>query len=256
MDAEITTLNPSGACPGWVDSQHILTQLAGLIDVELGLPIWSYQLPSRGMITMIDQGILALDTNRGAKIIALPVPHAAARQSAKRLIASGDGIYIIRPGSQVEIKIESTSGVPESQIRDSLAKAVERAGWVVADSADTTLVAKIGRGAQQKLQYQMRTMGVGRDRNQATQTATITPFTMSFEIQQDGKALWSRKSENYVPRMIFLRGKDETLQDAVSKYERPDAGFFERLTLPPRIPKDEVQKEIGRSRMGQQAWQE
>ncbi len=256
MDAEITTLNPSGTFPGWVDERHILTQLAGLIDIELGLPIWHYSLPSRGMVTMIDRGIVVIDSMRGAKIIALPVPHPAALQSAKRLAASGDEMYIIRPGSEVSIKVESTGDVSDTKIRDSLAKAVERAGWVVADSADTTLVAKIGRGDQQTLQYQMRTMGLGRGSNDTKQTATITPFTMSFEIQQAGKTLWSRKSENYVPRMIFLRDKNETLQDAVSKYERPDAGFFERLTLPPRILKDQVLQAVGRSRLDTQGWKE
>ena len=255
LTAEITTLEPAGDLAGWVDDRHLLTQLAGLVDTELGLPIWNYSLPTGNLVTIIQGGIVAIDKLRGARIMALPVPHPAALQIQKRLVAGGDGNYIIIPGTEVSIKIESTTGgVKESEIRDALAKAVERAGWVVAESSPTTLVAKIDRGQQQTLQYQMRSIGQPRGANPATQTATITPFTMSFEIRRGGKALWSRQTENRVPRMLFMRGKDETLQDAVSKYEKPDAGFFERLTLPPRVLKQELRKAIGRSAIKDQSW--
>jgi hypothetical protein len=55
--------------------------------------------------------------------------------------------------------------------------------------------------------------------------------------------------------MLFLK-QGETLQDAVSKYEKPDADFFARLKLPPRIPKPEITEQIGSSILTFGAWQD
>lgn len=84
-------------------------------------------------------------------------------------------------------------------------------------------------------------------------TVSITPFTAKFEIRAGGNVLWTRSTQNRVPPMLFTFG-DETAQDAVSKFERPDADFFKRMTLPPKIPKPEVAKLIGMSRIQNGQW--
>ncbi len=116
------------------------------------------------------------------------------------------------------------------------------------DKALITLVAKIGRGEQQRLSYRM--MG---GRSQETSTATLVPFTADLEIRSGQNVLWQRSSTNHVPMMLRLE-EGETVQDAVKRYEKPDPGFFGRLNLPPRIPRPEVVDQIGMSSLKDGEW--
>jgi hypothetical protein len=86
-------------------------------------------------------------------------------------------------------------------------------------------------------------------------TATLTPFTAELEIRRGADVLWSRSTVNHVPSLLHLQ-EGETVQDAVKRYEKPDAGFFARLTLPPRIPKPEISAQVGRSVLTNGQWQD
>ena len=112
------------------------------------------------------------------------------------------------------------------------------------------LVAKIGRGETRQLQF--RSMGPGPRKES---TANLTPFTAELQIRRGADVLWSRKTENSIPRMLRLE-EGETVQDAVNRYEKPDAAFFSRLNLPPRIPKPEISEQIGTSSLKDGKWQD
>ena len=61
---------------------------------------------------------------------------------------------------------------------------------------------------------------------------------------QDSTVLWKRKTENFVPFSLHLN-EGLLMQQAVSKFERPDPEFFGRLQFPPRIPLAKVSETIG-----------
>jgi hypothetical protein len=67
--------------------------------------------------------------------------------------------------------------------------------------------------------------------------------------------LWSRSTANHIPFMLHLQ-EGETVQDAVRRYEKPDAAFFGHLTLPPRIPKPEISAQVGMSVLTNGQWQD
>jgi hypothetical protein len=131
-----------------------------------------------------------------------------------------------------------------------VAEAAKRAGWTVSDRSPVTLVAKIGRGKPQQLRF--RSMGPG---PRTESTATLTPFTAEMQIRRRADVLWSRKTENRIPPMLRLK-EGETVQDAVNRYEKPNAAFFARLNLPPRIPKPEISSQIGMSSLKDGNWQD
>lgn len=56
--------------------------------------------------------------------------------------------------------------------------------------------------------------------------------------------------------MILHLQEGETVQDAVRRYEKPDPGFFARPDLPPRIPKPEIQVQVGMSTLKDGRWQD
>jgi hypothetical protein len=156
---------------------------------------------------------------------------------------------LVRPGSAVALAVEdATGGADPAAIKTSLAAAAEKAGWKVSDNGPITLVAKIGRGKTEELKFQ--SLGAG---PRTESTASLTPFTAELEIRQGNAVLWTRKTVNRIPPILHLQ-EGETVQVAVKRYEKPDAGFFSLLTLPPRILKPEVSEQVGGSYLNDGKW--
>lgn len=253
FESQVTTLNPIGDVIGWVNRSLILTSLAGLIDTDLEMTVWTYSLPPSSRASAIVNGVLLTDaTGQGLTLRVLPVPHGAVAKVQKRL--SGGAALLVEPGTEVAIEVKAIEGVDVEDLRAAVATAVEKVSWKVNDQAKITLVATIGRGETKQLEFTKSPAFGAPDGGQKT-TVSITPFTAKFEIRAGNKVVWSRNTQNSVPSMLFTRGS-ETAQDAVSKFERPDAEFFKRMTLPPKIPKPEIVKLIGMSRIQNGLWVE
>ncbi|MEZ6086813.1 MAG: SHD1 domain-containing protein [Pirellulaceae bacterium] len=251
ISAEATFDKPSGKFFGWIDDTRLLTQLAGLIDVELGMSLWSYYLPSIDHVVTLPGGIVVIDKTQEASLIGLNVPHGPVQTVAEKLAKGDAKLMLLHPGSKVSLKIEAIDRVDRSEIESGLKAAVERAGWEVDPSASVQVIATIGRGKTETLRF--RTLGSS-IRSEG-ETVNIKPFTASLEIRDGSKVLWSRSSSNMVPRLVRLE-KGETLKQAVKRYEKPDPSYFERLTIPPKILRPEVTKQIGRSRIVNGEWKE
>ena len=245
----------SGTPLGWVDQHLLLAQGGTLIDTALGMGVWNYTLGAlRG--TVVTPGTLLVFGGFQKGVLAsLPVPHPAAKDSIAKLTKAGDAIFLVRPGSTVSVDVQLIPGVDREPIVAALREAVERAGWKVADQAPVVVVAKLGRGQPQQLRF--RRAGVPPIFTQPSDIseATLTPFTADLEIQKDAAVLWKRKTENFVPFSLQL-DEGETVQQAVSKFERPDTEFFGRLNFPPRIPLAKVSETIGLTSLNGTQWQD
>ena len=267
VEKDFKLMKHIGDLIGWVSEQQLLTASAGLIDFELEMPIWDYSGVQRDSI-VIDGGLVRFQSATEKTMFALEAPHGPAQAVAKKLAAGGDSIYIIEPGTEVSFTIEATAEADEAQIRQSLEKAATRVGWVVTDNATTKLIAKIGRGKREEVEYYSyksvpderfprSRLGFGslgpRKSVRETTKASITPFTMSFEVQRNGQTLWRRQSRNHLPQTLYLQ-ENQTLQEAISQYEKPTERYFEYVSLPERIPKPEVSKMIGRSHVYKDHW--
>ena len=253
FETEVTALNPIGDVIGWVNRTLILTSLAGLIDTELEMTVWKYSLPPSSRASAIINGALMTDTSTsGLTLRVLPVPHPAVSKVQKRL--AGSAALLVEPGTDVAIEVNAIEGVDVEEFRAAVTTAAEKVGWKVTNQSKITLVATIGRGEIKQLEF---TKGVsfGASSGGQKSTVSITPFTAKFEIRAGKDVLWSRHGQNSVPPMLFTSGS-ETAQEAVSKFERPDANFFASMTLPPKIPKPELVKLIGTSRIHNGQWAE
>ncbi len=246
---QVTTLEPLGGIVGWVQRDLILTQLAGLIDMELEMQVWHYSLPTGHDAVPILSGIVTADTGGSTLVIrTLPVPHASVAKMQQQI--ARPAATLVQAGSAVAIKVETIPDVDEGELRTAVATAITKVGWKLDDKATIQLVATIGRGKTEQMKFTKQNFGGG---EKETSTVSITPFTAKLEIRSGGQVLWSRNTRNYVPPMLFMRG-DETVQEAVKKFERPNAEFFATLALPPRILKPELMKGMGRSRIDQGQW--
>ncbi len=248
---EGTIDSPCGNFAGWIGERYLLTQLGGLIDPAMGMPLWNYGLPTNNQALTLPGGVVVVDKTQAAALLGLPVPHGPVQQVAERLSEGDERLMALRPGSEVALVIESIPGVDEAAIRTGLQKAVEKAGWRVSPQAPTQVVATITRGDEQKLNFRK----LGAPLSGPYETATIKPYQASLVVRQGNQVLWSRSSTNMVPSFLRLE-QGESLQQAVTKYERADPAYFERLTIPPRILKPEIRAAVGRSRITSGRWQD
>jgi len=247
MLTTLTTPNPLGETLGWVRRGLILTKLAGLIDTELGMSVWRYNLPPRTTTVPVVDGILMADASGSGLVLrTMPIPHSTFAKM--RLALAKPSNMLVRPGTAVTVKVNVIPGVDPEEVREAVIKAAEKVGWRIDGQSKIELVATIGRGEKQELQYRF---GYGNDAK--VSTAELTPFTANFEIRSKGQRLWSRKTRNFVPPSVFLTG-GKTLQEAISEYEKPDASFFEKLTLPPRIVRPDAIRGGGNSRIDSGRW--
>ncbi len=163
-------------------------------------------------------------------------------------------MMLIRPGTKVALGAELPAGIDREMIISALGEAVQKTGWEVANRAETTVVAVIGQGKKQELKYRMMERGTPRSAA-AVETATIKPFTAEIQIRRGDEVLWTRKTQNHVPSFLRL-DKNQTLQEAVKEFERPNPSFFAQLTIPPRIPKPEIADGLGLSTLNDLGWRD
>lgn len=249
--AEGTVEGVPGKFYGWIDNDYMMTQLAGIIDPELGMTLWKYHLPSGTDTVPLSGGIAVIDKSgsQSTMLITMPVPHGPVAKVKRKLTGNTDDLLLIKPGTEVSLKINAIEGVDQEMIKKGLAAAVERAGWVVNEKSPIELIATIGRG--EPLELNFRTIGASF--RSPGEVAKITPYTASLEVKHGPKLLWKRKTENMVPRLLHLK-QGQSVQEAVSEYEKPDPEFFNHLRLPPRVLKPEVSQNIGRSRIKEGRW--
>ena len=247
--AEAVTTDQLGSAPlAWLSATQFRTALGSVVDVDLGMPVWKYSLGAAADPLVMGDKLVTLVSSPQASLVSIAVPHPAATAGLQQLMAAGDEALLVRPGAKVAIAVEGVAGEDADAIVAALTTAAEKAGWKVSRRAGITLVASIGRGDEQELRYRM--MG---GRTQNTSTATLVPFTADLQIRSGAAVLWQRSSTNHVPSMLRLE-EGETVQEAVKRYEKPDPGFFERLVLPPRIPRPEVADQIGMSTLKAGEW--
>ena len=249
---QATTTEHLGTSPlDWVGENSFRCQLGALVHIELGMSIWKYSVSSATDPLMVGGKMLVATRSGQCELASLQLPHGPAEKVAQDLLEAGDSLMLVRPGTSVSVSVESTvDGIAADEIATALSTSIRRAGWQVSPDAPIRLVAQIGRGESKELKY--RSM---RGPTRSTSTATLHPFTAELEIRQNDEVLWERSTSNHVPMMLRLE-EGETVQDAVKRYEKPDAKFFARLHLPPRIPKPQVSETIGFSVLRNGQWQD
>lgn len=236
---------------GWVSSDLLLTDMGNLLDTKSEMLFWSYYVGATESRKLWNNWLIFTTKNSGLKLTVLPIPDKKAQAALGKLDQQKSSM-LTAPGTEVRIEIESTEPVDKDALTEALTTSIERAGWIVKPTSKLAVVAKIGRGKPYTLQYSSSPIG-GTGNGKQLQNVNVNPFTAVLEIRSGKNVLWTRNTENFAPPMIFLRG-DETVQEAVKKYERPQPEFFSSLQIPPRIPKPEIAKGLGSSREDKGVW--
>ena len=247
---EATLGQSTGSLLGWIGNEYLLTQLSGLIDIQLGLTVWRYYLSYRKVLPL-GSGVAVVNKSGTAMVFTVPIPHAAVAGMKKRLTGADSEMMAVRPGTELSLRIEASADAPKDEIKAAVLKAVKQAGWKIVEDAPIEVVVKVKRGKERKLHYS----SVGARFRSSSTPVTLKPFESSISVQKGSQVYWSRRSMNMVPPLIELK-KGESVQQAVERYEKFSAGSYDFLLLPPKILKPEISKLIGRSSIRNGVWQD
>lgn len=247
----VVTESLGGKITGWVGSDWILTDAGNLIDTKSEMLLWYYYVGVAESRRVWNNWLMITTKDNGLKLTTLPMPEPKTQMAIRRLDQQKN-VMVTAPGTEVRIEIESTEPVDKKALSEALTTAIERAGWKIKPTAKLVVVAKIGRGKAYSMQYKSSPVG-GTGTAAQVHNVEIKPFTAVLEIRSGRSVLWTRNTQNFAPPMLFLRG-DETVEQAVKKYERPQPEFFSSLQIPPRIPKSEIAKGLGSSRIDKGVW--
>lgn len=233
FEARVGVAGSVGDVIGWVKKDLILTSLGGLIDTNLEVPVWNYNMSADvGHMIAVNEGlIMSSGYSRAVGIKSYPVPHPAAEERRKQIASSND--YVVDGKMSASIQVETVPGIEKDEVYKAVQHALEQMGWSISDKGELQIIAKIGRAATKTIPYTLRSIGANPNSGQVF-NATITPFTAAIELRKNGDVLWSANQENAVPSSLFLHG-DETVQDAVRKFERPSPEFFRDTRFPKKI---------------------
>jgi hypothetical protein len=249
----VTTEHLGSGPPHWIGPRTILSSNGNAIDTELGMAVWKYALPQEKNSLVAASRMWFSGNYSTCTVTAVEVPHRPVGYVVGAILAGGEAALVMAPGMAVSIAVDNRLGpavpIDEAAIRQGIAQACQQAGWVVQAQAPVQLMARLERLPAQELKFRDARNGNG------VTTATMQPFKADLEIRRGNELLWSQGTQNYPPMLLFL-GEGETVQQAVTKWERPHQDFFTRLHLPPRIPRHDGPTKPGYSLFRGSTWED
>ena len=249
----VTTEHLGSGPPHWIGPRTILSSNGNAIDTELGMAVWKYALPQEKNSLVAASRLWFSGNHSTCSVTAVEVPHRPVGYVVGAILAGGEAALVMAPGMAVSIAVDNRLGpavpIDEAAIRQGIAQACQQAGWGVQAQAPVQLLARLERLPAQELKFRDARNGNG------VTTATMQPFKADLEIRRGNELLWSRGTQNYPPTLLFL-GEGETVQQAVTKWERPHQDFFTSLHLPPRIPRHDGPTKPGYSLFRSGTWED
>jgi len=139
-----------------------------------------------------------------------------------------ESLLVAKPGTAVRLKV--TAGEHDDRVRKALEEKIQANGWVIDPTASAEVVAEMTRGEQQTVTY--RVVAIGRP--QSMQTVTVEPYLASVRLMIGPQVAWRAVSSSGVPSQMMLE-EGQTVQGEVDRCQRPNPGFFETVTIPPKV---------------------
>jgi len=249
--ASVNLGHPNGKFVGWMGNNRLLTQLNGLIDVDLRISLWGYSLPSNNQsLTMSTHVATIQRSTRLTTLICIPIPHAPAKTAIEKLVANNSGFLVVTPDSNVALEINAPNSIDKPEIRKKLEEAIDETGWTLKPSADVIVKIDIEQGERQKMFFRSSGFMFG-----AAEEVTMRPFKVQTQIQKNGKTIWERPRENMIPGVIFLK-RGQKLREVLKTYEKGNPSYFDRFNLPPRIVRPDIADKLGKSYISDNVWKE
>jgi SLA1 homology domain 1, SHD1 len=231
----------------WV-GPNVLLENKLLVDVERGIPLWTYGGPSPVRAAW-GSNLYTIFADNTSSIVSLALPHPAAERAAEGI--DREKLFAIKKGSSVAVSA-NLEGMPYDQ-QEAARAAVERnltqLGWKVISSATNQVQLTLRRGERQEADYG------------TTNSPFPTPFggvsgpitKVSYQpwhhiivVTANGEEVF--RTEQMVSNPGYLQLKEgESIQQAVDRHVQPSVQFFETVTLPAEIIRPQYREGLGKS---------
>lgn len=224
---------------GFVGEGQFLSPGGVLIDLDAGVPLWSYVLTGgvRNSILTAARGLLWTRHQDGprestTRLHSLALPDAGAAGASKSL-ASRQDLWSVQPGMAVAIDIELGPWSEHADtVREGLIRAARDAGLVprtpeaAPNRAELRLVATLEPGDSRQVPYQL----IGR----GTETIGVQERRWRVRLERDGQMLWEQAGIDGAPAMITVR-EGQSVEQAVATARTAPPQLFSRVRVPGKL---------------------
>lgn len=234
---EINTQN-LGGLPyiEWTDPEHVLFAGQWLIHVESRIPVWQY---SGGTEVRCRGGLCwFLVSGQTEALGGAVLPQSEARQALEKAMADPN-FFLLKPGATVAVDASEVPEPDRSTVEGQLKAAAERAGFRVMAGAPVALKAAMKRGEEREVRY--RSFGSFGD----GEAHKVRDYILELSFVTDGKTAWQTRSvHSPAPFMVHLK-QGETIGDLISKNDKANYTFLDRVNLPKFVPRPSDKPVLG-----------
>ncbi|HBE71582.1 MAG TPA: hypothetical protein DDW52_25850 [Planctomycetaceae bacterium] len=226
-----------------------------LYNPQTGVPLWTYE-GGKFCDTLGNYLFCAFGGEPQSTVTVLRLPHDEALRGADSI--DPNNLYCLQPGDTVSVRYQ-LGGAPageQAAIRSAVETKIAELGWEISSSSSVNIEVSLKQGKSDTAEYYTRRgfgpaffpPGFGPRPSGPAEKVNFTPWTHTFTITADGSQVYNAVRTYGAPQSLST-DDNETTQQAVSKYAKPQANYFKSLLVPPSILRAEYQGGLGKSRL-------
>ena len=255
--------------------EYLLVDRSYLVDLGKRIVLWQYELPAvrhEAIATMAGGvfWVLGGGGNAPSQLAGLTLPDAEATRMAESL--SADGVLAIKPGAEVQIKINVPGATPDEvqQVTKALIAKTQARGLKLVADAPITIECSIVDGGKETVNYRRFGFGpmgpfgpggpmgpvgpfgpIGRrgaiDGEEGDE-ATVHKKLSVLSIKENGHEIWVTSGHFGAPIHVTQK-EGQTIQEAVDAQKGNPVRFFLNVELPKFVARHETGGAYGKSKL-------
>lgn len=238
--ATLPTLgSPSPAI--FANDEQLLVGQEYLVDLPSLIPLWKYE----GAATIGGFGgavwFVAADGERNPGVLfGAKLPHPGVSDALEKAL-SDPNYFVLKPGGSVSLKLDELPDQKQrEEVRTALTARLGEKEIQVADGAPVEVVCRFDPPKDINIVFH----GFG-----GMQAVDFNETVAHVEIRYQGQQLWRTSASNR-PFMV-PHDRDQSLQDAIRKFETPNYDYFKGVNLPRMLlnPSQGSGRTLGTSRI-------
>lgn len=214
----------------WCDNNHVLVNNRLLIDIDLQVVVWNYQLEARSKIFTTDDGRFWFQSR--TKMLPIELPHRD--MSSKTAGLNAEDLVVFRSGKEVSLELNGIPSSEQQKVRDRMTAQLEKVGIEVIRNADLRLVASYKKLERETVEVSSMFPAPGRFGRGSTETISYTPTVLSARLFDDDQVVWA-KTQRFGPGPIIHTRQGESTQATANRMCKPNYSVLHGISLPEQI---------------------
>ncbi len=222
-----------------------------VIDVERGLPMWTYEGNTTSRAIWGNQ-LYAVFADKESTLVSFKIPQPAAEREAAKM--HRESMLAVKKGSTISLTSDLNGLTPEQQKEAQLAVAnnLTSLGYKVATGTPVQVHLSLKQGERQESEYGESNSPFpfptfGRFSG-PTQKVSYQPWIHTIVVKLGKEEIFRSEQQVTSPGSVQLK-EGESIQQAVDRYIKPNVEFFKSVTLPAEMLKPEYRQGLGKSQI-------